>query len=569
MTGFSLGRLDQSTTHGYTHRKNSGISSRDIQTLAKRAHVVVRQSQFKPVQTLLGRLDAVSTLDGTIRAIQRQVVKITEQMNQARDLGSLFQVVVTQVQALLKADRVLIYQLKTKEQGVVVAESIGSVWTPTLSETLPVLCFGFSSSTYIGCRNGVLIEDGERVGLSPYQQWFFEKYQVKSSLALPIVFDQEIWGLLVVQQCKKNRRWTGTLVSMLSQVVTELVTRLQTHELRSQLQKQAELERSFLRTGQPTLAGNLTMLTPITEDEAGAVADLDNSTLRVLRKLVSQVQTTANQVGQTSKNSSSAVSELSQQAWQEVQELTQALKQVQAMVKTTQAVADSAKQVDQAVHQANQAMMQSMHLEDAAMNLTVEGIQAIQTTISATSQKIKRLGESSQKISKVVNLINHFTNQTQLLALNATLEARRAGEYGRGVAVVADEIRTLAQRSAAATTEIEKLIEEIQLETTVMATAMDTDVEQVVREVHQVSETHQSRNAMEAITGQISQLVQDITQSTQAQTQQSQSVTETMTTVLAIANQSSNKSAHIAAFFQELLATADTLQSTVGQFTAN
>ena len=186
--------------------------------------------------------------------------------------------------------------------------------------------------------------------------------------------------------------------------------------------------------------------------------------------------------------------------------------------------------------------------------------------MAETSKRIKRLSDSSQKIFRVVNLISNFTTQTQLLALNASIEATRAGEYGRGFAVVADEVRSLARQSASATTEIEKLVQDIQEGTAEVSTVMETGIQQVVEGTNLVSETRQSLNAIVEATAEISKLVAGITGATQAQTQQAQSVTQTMTEVATIANKTSVDSIQLSASFQEVLKMAQGLQASVGQF---
>jgi methyl-accepting chemotaxis protein PixJ len=200
------------------------------------------------------------------------------------------------------------------------------------------------------------------------------------------------------------------------------------------------------------------------------------------------------------------------------------------------------------------------------MDRTVEGILAIRKTVAETSKLIDRLNASSQKISGVVSLIGNFTNQTQLLALNAAIEATRAGEYGRGFAVVAEEVRSLARQSAAANTEISKLVQEIQAGTAQVTTAMETGMQQAIAGNNLVNETRQSLNAIVEATAEISQLVEGITQATQLQTQQSQSVTQTMTQVANIANKTTHDSTQLSASFQELLKMAQELQTSVGKF---
>ena len=127
-----------------------------------------------------------------------------------------------------------------------------------------------------------------------------------------------------------------------------------------------------------------------------------------------------------------------------------------------------------------------------AMDRTVESIVQLRETVGETAKKVKRLGESSQQISKVISLINQIALQTNLLAINASIEAARAGEEGRGFAVVAEEVGQLAAQSAAATKEIEQIVENIQLETSQVVEAMELGTTQVVEGTHLVEEAKQS-----------------------------------------------------------------------------
>jgi methyl-accepting chemotaxis protein PixJ len=176
------------------------------------------------------------------------------------------------------------------------------------------------------------------------------------------------------------------------------------------------------------------------------------------------------------------------------------------------------------------------------------------------------LSESTQKVSRVVNLISNFTTQTQLLALNAAIEATRAGQYGRGFVVVADEVRSLARQSAEATTEISQLVQEIQEGTAEVSTAMETGIQQVAQGTATVHDARQHLNAIVEATTQISHLVEGITQATQVQTHQFESVTQTMSEVAAIANKTSEDSTEISTSFKELLAMAQNLQVSADQF---
>jgi methyl-accepting chemotaxis protein PixJ len=399
----------------------------------------------------------------------------------------------------------------------------------------------------------------------------------------PIFKGEQLWGLLGAYQNDAPRHWEQIDVNLLAQVGVQIGLALQQAEYLEKLKTQAQQlteasarERAakeqlqqeviqLLSAVQPALQGNLTVRAPVTEGEVGTIADAYNITLQSLRKIVMQVQTASRKLAQTSQASESSVIGLSTQAQQQFQSLTHALEQIQTMVNSTKAVTTNAQQVELAVQQANQTIQQG----DAAMNRTVDGILDIRETVAETSKRLKRFSESSQKVSKVVNLISNFTTQTQLLALNAAIEATRAGQYGRGFAVVADEVRSLARQSAEAATEIEQLVQEIQKGTAEVSVAMENAIQQVATGTTQAHEARHNLNDIVAATTQISQLVVGITQATQVQSQQIESVTQTMTEVAAIANQTKEGSIEISTSFEELLTMAQNLQASADQFKVN
>ena len=521
---------------------------------------------------------------------EKSLAKVIDKIRQSPDINTIFKTATREVRQLLKAERVAIYRFRADWSGVFVAESVVNgfakwvgadmmtVWEDThLQETQGGRYRNNENLARADIYKANNVLDSE---LSPCHLEILEQFQIRAYVIVPIFKGDKLWGLLAAYQHSNTRQWEDDEINWLAQAGVQLGFALRQAKYLEQLQQQSEqlavaakrekeakeqLQQraiQLLQSIQPTLKGDLTVRLPISTDEVGTIADAYNNTIQSLRKILVQVQTATAKVAQTSGTSSTSIEELSAQAQNQFRALTEALSQVEVMANSVQAVAKNATLVEIAVQQANQIVRQG----DTAMNRTVDEIIAIRETVAKTGKKIKRLSESSQKISKAVNLIGNLATQTNLLALNAAIEATRAGEYGKGFAVVADEVRSLARQSAAATTEIEQLVQGIQTETGEVVAEMETGIQQVVVGTNLVNETRQSLNEIVTATAQIQQLVERITQATQLETEQSNSVTETMTKVAAIASQTSEHSLQISNSFKELLTMAEELQASVGRF---
>jgi methyl-accepting chemotaxis protein PixJ len=534
------------------------------------------------LEIAMQRVDYLEQLAKTAER-DRLVSKVVERIRQSLDLPQVFKTTARELRNALSADRVAVYQFMpgtNLNRGTIIAEDIKPGYISILSVEIEDGCFGERHAA--AYQNGKItaIADINQSGINNCYMEMLSQFQAQANLVLPLFRGDELWGLFCIHQCSGPRNWQEAEIEFARQVALQLNTAIQQGEYIQQLQQisqqladAAEREKAakerlqqeviqVLTAVRPALDGDLTVRAPVTDDEVGTIADVYNNTLSSLRQIVTQMQDASRQVASTSQTSEVTVANLAAQAQQQFQALSQAQARVKTMVNAIEAVGIGAQQVEKAVQQTNQIVLTG----DNAMDHTVEKILTIQETVTETDKRLKQLSESSRKISRVVSLISNFTTQTHLLALNASIEAARAGDYGRGFAVVADEVRSLARQSANAATEIEQLVQEIQMGTAEVSTILETGMQQVEEGTDLVTEARENLSAVVNATGQISQLVAEIKQATQEQTQQFQLVAQTMAEVADAANQTTKDSAVLSLRFQDLLTTAQTLKTKSDQF---
>ncbi len=564
-----------------------------LSQIATQLGVAVQQGQY--VEELKQQSEQISQLAeqrvGFAKLIYQMGQQSPSKLQEGSSLKTLLRLATAETRRLFNTDRVTIYQFNPDLSGKFIVEDVGKFivedvakdWNPLVGSPLENWKDTYLQETQGGCYANNESLRVDNIYTKGYQECyieFLEQLQAKAYMIAPIFNGEQLWGLLAAYHNTEPRPWNDNELRLLTQVASQLGVVIQRmkylQELARQRRKLAEaaerektdkerLQRetlSLLRTIEPSLQGDLTVKVPLWEDEVGTIADGYNTTLQTLRELVRQVKSSAEKVDQTCSNSTLAVSQLSYQAQKQSQDLKKALKELQQMVELIAEVSLNAQQVDEAVLAANQTVL----VGDSVMEQTVAGIAEIRETVSETSKKLKNLGESSQKIAKVVSLIDNFANQTNLLAINAAIEATRAGEYGRGFAVVADEIRTLAYQSANATTEIERWVQEIRTETQSVTEAMELGIMQVIKGTELVNKTRQSLDEIKSATNQISDRVQQINASTSTQTKQSKLMTKAMIDVADLANQTSSNSVNIASLFEELLSTSEQLQTSISKF---
>ena len=308
--------------------------------------------------------------------------------------------------------------------------------------------------------------------------------------------------------------------------------------------------------------GDLTVRAEVTNDVLGAVADSFNFLIGSLRKVVTGIQTLAEQVTSATDESITNTSQLTEQA--EVQAV-----KISAIMREIDRIVNSIRDVRDVSVRAETVAQQSSHTAEAggmAVDRAVEGINELRLTIASTSKMMKRLGESSQQIGKIVTSISQLASQTNLLALNATIEAARAGEQGLGFAVVAEEVRKLAERSAGATEEISEIVGTIQEEISRVMKAMESGTLEVVEGTKLASEAKTHLNAIIEVSREMNALVQNITRASAKQTVSAEEISSSMQQVNEIANTTAKKGSDVKASLDDLSGSVGKLQKSVANF---
>jgi twitching motility protein PilJ len=308
--------------------------------------------------------------------------------------------------------------------------------------------------------------------------------------------------------------------------------------------------------------GDLTIRAKVTEDITGAIADSMNYTIDELRTLVTGVN-----------NASNSVSVRSQQAQAvSVQLLDATEKQSTEIQNTTQdvlRVAETLTLVSASAEESSQVAMRSLAAADKgrqAVQNSITGMNDIREQIQETSKRIKRLGESSQEIGEIVELISDITEQTNVLALNAAIQAASAGEAGRGFSVVAEEVQRLAERSGEATKQIGAIVKTIQADTQDAVAAMEKSTTGVVEGAKLSDAAGQALTEIDTVTKNLANLIQKISDDTQTQATSANKVARNMQDILEINRQTSIGTQQTATSIKDLAEVASDLKASVSGF---
>jgi methyl-accepting chemotaxis protein len=341
---------------------------------------------------------------------------------------------------------------------------------------------------------------------------------------------------------------------------TEKVGRaMSNQEAQESLQKSVT---EFLTIVSQIARGDLTLRGKVTNDALGNVVDSVNYMLDNFTRVLERVRKSAIDVAANANEILISTEEMSSGATQQDQEITNTSSAVEELTVSMKQVSNNAEASAEAARRALDAAEQG----NRAVRDTLEGMQRIRASVQATAKKIKSLGDRSLEISEIINVINDITEQTNLLALNAAIEAARAGEAGRGFAVVADEVRKLAEHSRTATKDIAALIKAIQAETNEAVVVMEEGTKEVEVGARLADQAGKALEAISSVVRQSAELVQEISLASKQQVRGTEGVANAMQIISNITRSTSQGARQTAHTVGHMVKLSEQLNEALSQF---
>jgi twitching motility protein PilJ len=334
-----------------------------------------------------------------------------------------------------------------------------------------------------------------------------------------------------------SRDEIGDLAQTFNHTIVRLRDQLHTESERDDERKRREdLQENiikFLDVAMEVSQGDLTKRGDVTSDVLGNVVDAINLMVAEIGAIIADVRVAAMQVSASASQMTDSSGRMTEGAQAQAREASQVAASVEALTRSVRQVAESARASAEAAREALAAAQKG----DIAVRDSLQGMQRIRGEVQSISKKIKSLGDRSLEISEIVNTIEDIASQTNLVALNAAIEAAGAGEAGLRFAVVADEVRKLAERSAKATKDIAVLIKNVQADTQDAVVVMEQGTLEVESGYRMTVQAGESLKAIADVSQRSAELAQEISEATQQQVRSAESVTQAMQSIQSVASQ--------------------------------
>jgi twitching motility protein PilJ len=453
--------------------------------------------------------------------------------------------------------------------------TIGVLVLLMLAGTIAALLLGFSAGERSGgvsvldlaalpAMAGMRLLAGLGVALAVVMAvWFTVSNKIAAPVRELAVFSEKIAGGDYKQRFENVRDDDFGVIAKNLNVAAENAARAVFNQ-----QAQENLQRSvteFLIIVSQVAKGDLTLRGKVTNDALGNIVDSVNYMLDNFTKVLERVRKAAGDVSSSASQILLSSEEMASGATQQDQEITNTSSAVEELTVSMKQVSNNAEASAEAARRALDAAEQG----NRSVRDTLEGMQRIRASVQASAKKIKSLGDRSLEISEIVNVINDITEQTNLLALNAAIEAARAGEAGRGFAVVADEVRKLAEHSRTATKDIAALIKAIQAETNEAVVVMEDGTREVEVGAKLADQAGKALDAISTVVRQSAELVQEISLASKQQVRGTEGVANAMQIISGITRQTSQGSRQSARTVEQMVKLSEQLNEALSQFKVN
>jgi methyl-accepting chemotaxis protein PixJ len=568
-----LGAYQSSSTRNWEESETVLVTR-----VAEQLGAAISQSEFfQELQLKTDELRRNAQLQEKATARAELLNQIISNVRRSLKTQDIFNATVTNVQSAMNADRVLVFTFAENWEGTVTAEAVLSEYPETLGVKIADPCF---AETYVKLyQRGRVQATDDTQSLSECHRGELAPFQVKANLVAPILSNNHLHGLLIAHQCSGPRQWQPEEVEFFRQVALQVgfaldqalalanaeAARQEAEQLTIAQRAQNEALQSQIRTLlndiRGSFEGDLTVRARLFEGEMGTVADFFNVTLENLQDLVQEVKGATLSVSQMSRDNGTQVNAVADEGRRQANAIMAALTKLQTMAASMQGMAASAQQAQQQVAQGSEVVANS----DRAMNEMVRSIKTVQQTVDKTAKKVKRLGDASQNISRIVSLMGDLARQTNILSLNASIDPQ-AGGNSQGFGMIATEVQALAEQSTEAAKEIEQIIAQIQIETAEAVSAMESSQQQVVLSTQLVDASRRQLGQITESSQQIQQIVEQIARVATTEVSAAQDLSAMMQEVAGIADQTVSQSNQLAESFNRLLGVTDNLQASVSQF---